>query len=46
LVKVGLLTVLTGPTGAAVELMWERDELVFKETSGSRQQAIKNKKSL
>lgn len=46
LVKVGLLTVLTGPTGAAVELMWERDELVFKETSGARQQAIKNKKSL
>lgn len=46
LVKVGLLTVLTGPTGAAVELMWERDELVFKETSGARQQAIKSKKSL
>lgn len=32
LLKVGLLTALTGPTGAAVELMWERDELVFRET--------------
>ncbi|KAJ5677218.1 uncharacterized protein N7477_002851 [Penicillium maclennaniae] len=32
LLKVGLLTALTGPAGAAVELMWERDELVFRET--------------
>ncbi|KAJ5915579.1 hypothetical protein N7466_011512 [Penicillium verhagenii] len=44
LFKVGLLTALTGPAGAAVELMWERDELVFAET-GSRQQVTKVKKS-
>ncbi|KAJ5082239.1 hypothetical protein N7532_011282 [Penicillium argentinense] len=44
LVKVGLLTALTGPTGAAVELMWERDELVFSET-GRQQQVTKTKKS-
>lgn len=44
LVKVGVLTALTGPTGAAVELMWERDELVFSETGGSRQ-VTKAKKS-
>ncbi|KAJ5166755.1 uncharacterized protein N7482_005536 [Penicillium canariense] len=45
LVKVGILTVLSGPTGAAVELMWERDELVFKETVGPRQQVTKIMKS-
>lgn len=45
LVKVGLLTALAGPTGAAVELMWERDELVFSETGGSKQQVSKTKKS-
>lgn len=45
LVKVGLLTVLAGPTGAAVELMWERDELVFQETTGWKQQVTKSKKS-
>ncbi|KAJ5177631.1 uncharacterized protein N7500_000330 [Penicillium coprophilum] len=37
LVKVALLTVLAGPAGAAVELIWERDELVFSETGGSKQ---------
>lgn len=45
LVKVGLLTALAGPTGAAVELMWERDELVFSETGGSSKQVSKTKKS-
>lgn len=45
LVKAGLLTALAGPTGAAVELMWERDELVFSETGGSRQQVSTTKKS-
>ncbi|KAJ5291805.1 hypothetical protein N7478_001056 [Penicillium angulare] len=45
LFKVGLLTALTGPAGAAVELMWERDELVFRETGGSRQQVTTAKKS-
>ncbi|KAJ5204309.1 uncharacterized protein N7498_005188 [Penicillium cinerascens] len=44
LVKVGLLAALTGPTGAAVELMWERDELVFRETEGPKQ-ISKTKKS-
>lgn len=44
LVKVGLLTALAGPTGAAVELMWERDELVFSETGPSKQ-VSKTKKS-
>ncbi|CAI7666680.1 unnamed protein product [Penicillium manginii] len=44
LLKVGVLTALTGPTGAAVELMWERDELVFSEVEGSRQ-ITKAKKS-
>ncbi|UNI21307.1 hypothetical protein JDV02_007308 [Purpureocillium takamizusanense] len=29
LLKTAWLTVLAGPVGAAVELMWERDELVF-----------------
>jgi hypothetical protein len=37
LLKVGLLGALTGPTGAAVELLWERDELVFRETEASKQ---------
>ncbi|KAJ5826057.1 hypothetical protein N7474_003195 [Penicillium riverlandense] len=45
LLKVGLLTVFAGPAGAAVELMWERDELVFSETGGTRQQVTKAKKS-
>ncbi|KAJ5563248.1 hypothetical protein N7535_008412 [Penicillium sp. DV-2018c] len=46
LLKVALLTVLAGPVGAAVELIWERDELVFAETGGSRQQVSKGKKAL
>ncbi|KAJ5577987.1 uncharacterized protein N7459_006951 [Penicillium hispanicum] len=45
LVKVGLLTALAGPTGAAVELMWERDELVFGETGSSRHQVSKMRQS-
>ncbi|KAJ6098824.1 hypothetical protein N7467_000359 [Penicillium canescens] len=45
LFKVTLLTALVGPAGAAVELVWERDELVFSETGGSRQQVSKAKKS-
>ncbi|KAJ5752581.1 hypothetical protein N7520_009498 [Penicillium odoratum] len=43
LFKVALLTALSGPAGAAVELMWERDELIFAET-GPRQQITKGKK--
>ncbi|CAG8897575.1 unnamed protein product [Penicillium egyptiacum] len=45
LVKIALLTVLVGPAGTAVELIWERDELVFTETGGSKQQVLKAKKS-
>lgn len=41
--KVGSLTVLTGPVAAAVELMWERDELII-ETDGKRA-AISDKKN-
>ncbi|KAJ5841147.1 hypothetical protein N7534_010977 [Penicillium rubens] len=45
LVKTALLTVLVGPAGTAVELIWERDELVFTETGGNRQEVSKVKKS-
>lgn len=45
LTKVGLLTVVAGPVGAAVELMWERDELVIHETGGLKQRVGKEKKS-
>ncbi|KAL4733372.1 hypothetical protein BDV11DRAFT_200249 [Aspergillus similis] len=44
LLKVALLTVLTGPVGAAVELMWERDELIFNELGGIKRAAPGNKK--
>ncbi|KAL4813850.1 hypothetical protein BDW67DRAFT_192625 [Aspergillus spinulosporus] len=44
LVKVAALTVLTGPVGAAVELMWERDELVFNELGGVKRAAPVSKK--
>ena len=46
LAKIALLTVFAGPAGAAVELIWERDELVFTETGGSREQVSKAKKSI
>ena len=45
LFKIALLALVAGPAGAAVELIWERDELVFSETGGSRQQVSKAKKS-
>lgn len=45
LFKIALLTIVAGPTGAAVELIWERDELVLSETGGSKQQVCKAKKS-
>jgi hypothetical protein len=45
LVKIALLTVLVGPAGTAVELIWERDELVFTETGGNKQEVSKAKKS-
>ncbi|KAJ6184838.1 hypothetical protein N7519_006139 [Penicillium mononematosum] len=44
LVKIALLTVLVGPAGTAVELIWERDELVFTETGGNKE-VSKAKKS-
>lgn len=42
--KVAALTVLTGPVGAAVELMWERDELVMNEMGGVRRAVPVGKK--
>jgi len=45
LVKIVLLSIVVGPTGAAVELVWERDELVFKETGGSRRVSSEKKSS-
>jgi hypothetical protein len=45
LFKITILTLVAGPAGAAVELVWERDELVFSETGGNRQQISKAKKS-
>ncbi|KAL4905491.1 hypothetical protein BDW74DRAFT_152712 [Aspergillus multicolor] len=44
LVKVAVLVTLTGPVGAAVELLWERDELVLSNTGGSRRTAAAEKK--
>lgn len=46
LFKTALIATLAGPAGAAVELIWERDELVFTETDGSKQRVSKDKKSL
>lgn len=45
LTKVVLLTVLTGPAAAAVELVWERDELVIHETGGLKPRVASEKKS-
>lgn len=45
LLKVGLLTAFAGTAGAAVELIWERDELVVDETGGVKQKVSKDKKS-
>lgn len=44
-IKATLLTILTGPAGAAVELMWERDELVIHEAGGLKPQVSQQKKS-
>ncbi|KAL4790505.1 hypothetical protein BDV19DRAFT_333247 [Aspergillus venezuelensis] len=38
-VKVAALAVLAGPVGAAVELLWERDELVINELEGLKRGA-------
>ena len=35
---------MAGPAGAAVELIWERDELVFTETAGSKQHVSQAKR--
>ncbi|KAL1999958.1 hypothetical protein VTN02DRAFT_3743 [Thermoascus thermophilus] len=43
-VKIGLLALVSGPVGAAVELMWERDEVVFSK-KGPRQQEVDEKKA-
>ncbi|KAL1958967.1 hypothetical protein VTO42DRAFT_3520 [Malbranchea cinnamomea] len=44
-VKTGLLVVLTGPVGTAVELMWERDELVIQEAMALKRLAQGNKRT-
>ncbi|PWY86769.1 hypothetical protein BO70DRAFT_333206 [Aspergillus heteromorphus CBS 117.55] len=43
LVKVVLLGLVAGPVGAAVELVWERDELVLSEMGGVRRVAGEKK---
>lgn len=43
-VKIGLLALVSGPVGAAVELMWERDEVVFSKT-GLKQHEVDEKKA-
>lgn len=45
LFKIVVLAAVAGPAGAAVELIWERDELVFSETGGSKRQVSTVKKS-
>lgn len=45
LIKVALLSVVASPVGAAVELMWERDELVVHETGGLKSRVSGVKKS-
>lgn len=46
LVKAALLSAVAGPVGAAVELMWERDELVIHETGGLKPRGVsKGKKA-
>lgn len=43
-VKVAALSALSGPIGAAVELMWERDELIINEMGGLKRAAPAGKK--
>ncbi|KAL2859932.1 uncharacterized protein BJX67DRAFT_368520 [Aspergillus lucknowensis] len=45
-VKIVLLTALTGPVAAAVELIWERDELIINELGGVKRVAPAQKKRL
>ena len=45
LFKTAVMTAVAGPVGAAVELVWERDELVFSETGGDNQRVSAAKKS-
>lgn len=45
LIKAVLLSVVASPVGAAVELMWERDELVVHETGGLKSRVSGSKKS-
>ncbi|CAG7919565.1 unnamed protein product [Penicillium olsonii] len=45
LFKTAVMTAVAGPVGAAVELVWERDELVFSETGGDNQRISAAKKS-
>lgn len=43
-VKIGLLALAAGPAGAAVELMWERDEMVFSRGGSKQRRRIDEKK--
>jgi hypothetical protein len=43
--KTVLLVTLVGPVGAAVELMWERDELIIYETGGMKNTSREKKTS-
>jgi hypothetical protein len=43
--KAVLLVTLVGPVGAAVELMWERDELIIYETGGMKRETLQEKKT-
>ncbi|GFG18757.1 hypothetical protein IFM5058_09331 [Aspergillus udagawae] len=43
--KAVLLVTLVGPVGAAVELMWERDELIIHETGGIKRDTLREKKT-
>lgn len=45
LIKVALLSVVASPVGAAVELMWERDELIVHETDGLKSRVPGSKKT-
>ena len=44
LIKVAALTVVSGPVGAAVAIMWERDELVFARDLGREKSRVVQKK--
>ncbi|KAL2012375.1 hypothetical protein VTN00DRAFT_5093 [Thermoascus crustaceus] len=42
-VKIGLLALVSGPVGAAVGLMWERDEVIFSKEGLKQQKEVEKK---